>query len=82
VIDLRKHDTGIVKEGAPGIGQFDAARLAAEQLGIDLAFDRPDLPAERRRLHPKPFSGPRNVPFLGDGYYIAKLPEFHALPGK
>jgi hypothetical protein len=29
-------------------------------------------------LHPEPFSGPRNVPFLGDGYYVAKLPEFHA----
>ena len=77
MVDLREHGTGIIKESAAGIGQFDAARLAAEQLGVDFAFDCPDLPTERRRLHAEPLRGPRDVPFLSDRNEIAKLPKFH-----
>jgi hypothetical protein len=77
MVDLRKHGTGIIKESAAGIGQFDAAWLAPEQLRIDFTFDRPDLPTERRRLHAEPLRGPRDVPFLSDRDDIAKLPQFH-----
>jgi hypothetical protein len=82
MIDLRKHGTGIINEGAAGIGQFDAARLPAEQLGIDFAFDCADLTTEWWRLHPEAFSSPCDIPFLSDGYHVPKLPEFHALPEK
>jgi tripartite-type tricarboxylate transporter receptor subunit TctC len=77
MVDLREHGTGIIKESAAGIGQFDAARLAAEQLGIDFAFDCPDLPTKRRRLQAEPLRGPRDVPFLSDRDEIAKLPQLH-----
>src|SRR2546422_9890709 len=77
MIDLRKHGTGIVKEGAASIRQLDAARLAAEQLGIDFAFDRPDLPTERRRLDAEPVRGARDVSRLGARDDIAQLPQLH-----
>src|SRR5436309_6500059 len=77
MVDLREHGAGIIKESAAGIGQFDAARFAAEQLRIDFAFDCPDLSTERRRLQAEPLRGPRDVPFLSDRDEIAKLPQFH-----
>ena len=60
-----------------GIGQFDAARFAAEQLDVELPFERLDLLAERRLLHLKPFGSTRDVALLGDGDEIAKVAQFH-----
>src|SRR5215472_16257930 len=66
-----------LKQGSTGIGQLNAARLAPKQLDIELAFDRVDLPAERRLLYAEPFFGPRDVPFLGDRDEIAELSQLH-----
>jgi hypothetical protein len=55
------------------IGQLDAARLAVEQLGIDFAFERFDLPAERWRLQTEPLCRPRDVTLFGDSNEVAKL---------
>jgi len=77
MVNLCKHRTRIVKEGTTRVGQFDAARLAAEQLGIDFAFDRPDLPAERRWLQAKSLRSPSDVAFLCDRNDVAKLPQVH-----
>jgi hypothetical protein len=71
MVDLREHGTGIIKERAAGVGQFDTARLAAEQLGVDFAFDGRDLPTKRRRLQAEPLRGPCDVPLLSDCYEIA-----------
>ena len=50
-VDLGQHGLGVGQEGAAGIGQTDTARMAHEQLGVDLALQRLDLLAERRLLH-------------------------------
>jgi hypothetical protein len=79
-IYLREDCARIVEECATGSGQFDAARLSAKQLDAQFAFNRLDLPAERRLLHSKPFRSPRDVAFLGGGDEIAEMPEFHVIP--
>src|SRR6516164_4119519 len=78
IVDLCKDGMGIIDEGAAGIGQFDAARLAAEQLHIEFALNRLDLPAERWRLHIKALRGPRDVSLLRDRNDVSKVPEVHA----
>src|SRR4029077_15907015 len=64
IVDLREHAPGIVEKCAAGIGQFNPARLAAEQLHIEFALNRLDLSAERRRLHIEAFRGPRDISLL------------------
>ncbi len=62
MIDLRHDGPGIAEQSTPGIGQFDAARLATEQLHVEFPLQRADLLAERRLLHPEPFRRPRTWP--------------------
>ena len=50
-----------IKENAPGIGQFDPARLTAKELNVKLGFDRLDPLAKRRLLHAEPLGSPRDV---------------------
>jgi len=68
----------MVKENATGLGQFDPARLAAEQLHVDFAFDGPDLTAKGWRLYTEPLRGPCEVLFLSDRYDVAKLPQLQS----
>jgi len=77
MIDLREYGTGIIEESAAGVSQFDATRLAPKQLGVDFTFNRPDLPTKGWRLHSEPLRCTRDVPFLSDGYDVAKLSQFH-----
>ena len=79
MIELSKDRAGIVEESVPGSGQLDAARLSVKELRIKLALDRLDALAERRLLHAKPLGGTRDVPFLGDGDEIPKVPELHSV---
>ena len=71
--ELREDGARIVEHCAAGIGQLDAARLAAEQLHIELALERLDLLAERRLLHAEPLGRPGDVALLGDRDEIAKM---------
>src|SRR5262245_39322537 len=77
VVELSKRCAGLVEESAAGVGELDAAWLAAEQLHIEFALQRLDLLAERRLLHAEPLGGARDVRFLGDRDEIAKVPQFH-----
>src|SRR5580698_999270 len=77
VIEMSKDCAGVNKECGTSIGQFDAARLAAEQLDVEFALDRLDLPTQRRLLHAEPLGGPGDVTFLGDRDEIAKVAKFH-----
>src|SRR5438309_10689863 len=47
MIELSKDRAGIVEKGAPGVGQFDTARLSVKQQDIQFAFDRLDALTER-----------------------------------
>ena len=77
VVEVREHRAGIVEEGAPGLGQFNTARLAAESLNIKFAFDRLDPLTEWWLLHAKPLRGPRDVTFLSNRDEIPEVPQFH-----
>jgi hypothetical protein len=79
MIELSKDRSGIVEKGAPGVGQFDTARLSVKKLDIQLAFDRLDTLTERRLLHAKPLRSPRDVTLLGNSDEILQVPEFHGI---
>jgi len=51
---VAQYCAGTFEIDATGLGQFDATRLAAEQLDIKLTFQRFDLLAQRRLLNAKP----------------------------
>src|SRR5262245_61558971 len=76
-IELRKGRTRIVEKGGARVSQLNAARLAAEELHVELAFDRLDLLTEWRLLHPKALGGARDVTFFGDGDKVTQMPQFH-----
>ena len=68
---------GVGQEGAAGVGQADAARMAHEQGGVDLALERADLLAERRLLHAQLLGRARDVALMGDGDEVAEMAQFH-----
>ena len=78
MLDVAQNLLGVGQEGAAGVGQAHAARMAQEQGGIDLALERLDLLAERRLLHAQPLRRARDVPFMRDGDEIAKVTQFHS----
>ena len=51
--------------------------MAHEQRGVDLAFERPDLLAERRLLDVQLLGGARDVALVSDGDEIAEVAQFH-----
>ena len=65
------------EEGAAGIGQRHAARMAHEQLGVDLALERADLLGERRLLHVQLLGGARDMALMRDGDEVAEMAQFH-----
>ena len=78
---------GDLGEDAPGVGQqpfarlgeLHTARLAAEQLHLQLGFQCPDLLAQRRLLHAEPLGGAGDVAFLGDGDEVAQVSQVHVI---
>src|SRR3954451_19237741 len=60
-----------------GLGQLDAARLAVEQLHIELVFERADLLAQGRLLDAEPFRRAGDMALLGNGDEVAKVTQFH-----
>jgi hypothetical protein len=67
----------MVKEDAPGFGQFDTARFSAKELNIKLALNCFDPLAERRLLHAEAFGGSRDMSFLCDGDEIPEVSKLH-----
>ena len=60
-IEQAKYRMGIFQQRAARLGQFDAARLAMEQLHVELSLQCLDLLAERRLLHAEPLGGPGDM---------------------
>jgi hypothetical protein len=79
MLELGKDRAGIVEKSTPGVGQLDTTRFSAEELHIELAFDRLDALTERRLLHAKPLRRPGDVSFLGNSDEILQVPEFHGI---
>ena len=75
--DGGKNPFGIGEEGAAGVGQADAARMAQQQRRADLAFERADLLAERRLLHVQFLGRAGHMTFASDGDEIAEVSQFH-----
>ena len=76
-IDLIENHASALEKGSAGVGQLHAARLAAEQLNVQLLLESADLHAERRLLNTQAFRGPGHVPFFGDGDEIAQVAQLH-----
>ncbi len=77
MLGLRQDRLGIGQEGAASVGQRHAARMAHEQLGIDLALERADLLGKRRLLHAQLLGRARDMALMRDGDEIAKVAQFH-----
>src|SRR6478752_6738359 len=77
VLGLGQDRLGVGQERAAGIGQADAARMAHEQGGVDLALQRADLLAERRLLHVQLLRRAGDVALMRDGDEIAEMAQFH-----
>ena len=77
VVDMGEDGAGIGQQRTAGLGQLDAARLAAQQLHVEFALQRADLLAERRLLHAEPLGGAGDVAFFGDGDEVAEVAQFH-----
>src|SRR5688572_18987691 len=76
-VDLVENHASAIEKGGTGVGQFHAARLAAEQLHLQLLFQRADLHAERRLLDAQPLGGPGHVLFFSNGNEIAQVSQLH-----
>ena len=78
-LDVGQDRLGVGQEGAAGVGQAHAARMAHEQRGVDLALERLDLLAERRLLHVELLGRARDVALAGDGDEVAEMAQFHGI---
>ena len=65
------------QQDAAGVGQPDLARGPLEQLGAKLALQRADGHRQGRLDEVEAPCGPGEVPLLGDGDEVLKVPQFH-----
>jgi hypothetical protein len=77
VLGTVEHDARFRQQGFAGLGQLDTARLAPEQLDLELGLEGTDLLAERRLLDAEPRCRASHMAFLSDGYKIAEMAQFH-----
>ena len=59
------------------LGGCDAAAVALEERGAELALQRGDLPGERGLRHVQRLGGARHRAVLADGEEVAQRAEFH-----
>ena len=76
-LDLIENGPGAIQEGAARVGEFHAARLPAEQLGIELFLQRPDLHTQGWLLNAQPFGRPGHVLFFSYSNEVAQVSQFH-----
>jgi hypothetical protein len=74
-LKLRKCGACVIKKRQSRIGQLHAARLAVEELDVELALDSFNLLAQWWLLHAKALRGAGDVPLLGDRNEITQMPE-------
>ncbi len=76
-LDARKYRCRLVAQGDARFRQFDATRLAPEQLRAERPFEQLDLLAQRGLLNAKPRRGAGDVQFLGDDEKVAEQAKVH-----
>ena len=77
--DMLQNPSRLFEQQRPGLGQFPAARQAVEERGPYLLLKLTDLQTQWRLLDPEPPGGPGEVPFLGNGHEVPKMPQVHSL---
>ncbi len=77
MIEMSENDARIVEESAARIGQLDPARLAPEQLHVELALEGANLLAERRLLDAQPRGGARDVALFRYGNEVTQVTQLH-----
>jgi len=75
---LSEHRPGAVEEHATSLRQIDSARLASEELDVELALDLLNALAEWWLLHAELFGRAGDVAFLGDR---KKVPQVFEIDG-
>ena len=60
-----------------GRGRPDKTLVTMKERLSELAFEAPDLRADRRLRHRNPCRGPSELPLLGHRNEVGKLPEVH-----
>ena len=77
MVEALENETTLLEQDAAGLRQLDAARLAAEELHVELPLDRLDLLAQGWLLHAEPLGGAGDVPLLRDRDEVPELPQVH-----
>src|SRR5690606_8339972 len=72
-----QHRARLLEKYATRARQPDRFCVSLEQRYPDLAFQVPDLPAQRRLRHVQPFRSAGDVLLLGDRYEIAQVTQLH-----
>src|SRR5262245_40759270 len=67
--------TGPIRASGSYLEWIDPARLAAEELDVEPAFDLFDAPTQWWLLHAELFGGTRDVAFLGDRKKVPQVFE-------
>src|SRR5712692_2217361 len=80
MFDLPENRLRFGKQCLARLGQLDAARLAPEQLDLELGFERPDLLTQRRLLDAEAPRSAGDMALLGDRNEVAKMAQIH-MPG-
>ncbi len=68
---------GVLEEEAAGVGEFDAAARAVEQVSAGFALELLEHGREGRLGDAQGARGARHVPGAGDGLEVAERSEFH-----
>lgn len=75
---LPQCQTGMVQERVAGACQLHAARAPDEQLRTHFLLEIAQLPAQRGlRGEQAPLRRGREIPLLGHGHEVTKMPQFH-----
>src|SRR6185312_6060823 len=78
-LGLRQGGARLGEEQAAGLGELDAAPVALQELGSELALDRLYLERQRRLADIQPLRRAGEMQLLGQHHEIAELPEVHGL---
>jgi hypothetical protein len=77
LVETRNHAAGLCKEPCAGVGQQDTSMRALKELKSQIAFEDPDLLAQRRLCDMHARGRATKVKLLSDCDEIAQLADIH-----
>lgn len=77
--EVREHATDLAVEEGTGVGEFDAAGGAGEQLHPEVGLQSADGLGEGGLGEVQPFGRPAEVAQVGDRFEVAQLAQVHSV---